>query len=143
MDYVSSTLNKNIKKSIKDIYDFDVNNVPLEHPDNEKFGDYSTSVSLIISKKLKKIPLDIAKEISKDLNHRDIYFENNYGKYPLFSSIEAVSPGFINFKFSDLFLKNQISEVLDKGDTFGSNIRGEGKIIIIEFSAPIRTNLFT
>ena len=136
MDYVSSTLNENIKKSIKNIYDLDVDSVPLEHPENEKFGDYSTSVSLVISKKLKKIPLDIAKEISKDLNHKDIYFEDNYGKYPLFSSIEAVSPGFINFKFSDLFLKNQITEVLDKGDSFGSNISGEGKIIIIEFSAP-------
>ena len=78
MDYVSSTLNENIKKSVKDLYDLDIDSVPLEHPENEKFGDYSTSISLVISKKLKKIPLEIAGEITEDLNHRDIYFENSY-----------------------------------------------------------------
>lgn len=136
MDYVSSTLIENIKRSIKNIYDMDVDSIPLEHPDNEKFGDYSTSISLIIAKKLKKIPLDIAEEIVRDLNDQEILFENSFGRYPLFSSITAVAPGFINFKFSDLFLKNQLSEVLTKGDSFGSNKKGEGKMIVIEFSAP-------
>ena len=136
MDYVTFTLIEKIKISIKNIYDMDIDSVPLEHPDNEKFGDYSTSISLVIAKKLKKIPMSIAEEIARDLNHQEILFESSFGQYPLFSSIEAVSPGFINFKFSDLFLKNQLSDVLTKGDSFGSSKKGEGKMVVIEFSAP-------
>lgn len=136
MDDVVFILKENIKKSIKNVYDFDVEEIPLEHPENEKFGDYSTSISLSLSKDLKKIPLDIAQNIANDLNEQEIMFDCGYKHYPVLSSVEAVSPGFINFTLSDLFLKNQLADVLEKEDSFGSSKRGMGRMIVVEFSAP-------
>lgn len=136
MTELASLLKENIKKAVKNVYDVDLEDVLLEHPDNESFGDYSTSVALSLSKKLNKIPLKIAEELSHELNSFKISFDSGYDHYPVLESIEILPPGFINFRLSHLWLKFQLFEVLNKGDFYGSNKKGKGKIIIVEFSAP-------
>lgn len=136
MEDLSLILKENIKKSVKSIYDIYIDNVDIEHPDYESFGDFSTNISLVIAKKLKKIPLEIAQDLAQELSGYDISFDSGHGFYPILSSIEAVAPGFINFKLSDFYLKNLLSLVLDKSDSYGSSKEGEGRIILIEFSQP-------
>ncbi len=129
-------LKENIKKSIKSVYDLEIDDIFVEHPEDEKHGDLATNVAFLLAKKFFKSPLEIAENLAHEINGYDICFECDYANYPIFSSIEAVSPGFINFRFSDYFLKNQLSEVLKKSDNYGSNKKGQGRVIIVEYSAP-------
>ena len=129
-------LRENIRESIKNIYNLDFEEISIERPENEKYGDLATNVAFLLAKKLFKSPGEIAMDLAHELKSYNISFECDSSNYPVFSDIEAVSTGFINFRFSDYFLKNQLSEVLKKGDSYGSGKSGEGKVIIVEYSAP-------
>jgi arginyl-tRNA synthetase len=129
-------LKENIKKSIKSVYDLEFDDIFVERPEDEKHGDLATNVAFLLAKKIFKPPLEIAENLSHEISGYDICFECDGANYPVFSSIEVVSPGFINFRFSDYFLKNQLSEVLKKNDNYGSNKKGQGRVIIVEYSAP-------
>jgi len=136
MEDIASILKENIKKSVKSIYDIDVDDMPLEHPENEKFGDYSTSIALSLTKDLKRIPLEIAQELTYEIQSHKLSFNSGYDTYPILDKVEAVSPGFINFKISEHWLKDQLSDVLKKRGSYGSSKKGQGKMVIIEFSQP-------
>ncbi len=129
-------LKENIKDAVKSAYSIDADNVLLEHPENEKFGDWSTNIGLVLSKKIVKNPIEISQNIVHEIKNNELNFELDGDKYPIFSSIEVEKPGFINFTLSDYWLKYEISRILDKKDRYGSSNIGEGKIIIVEYSAP-------
>jgi len=62
------------------------------------FGDYTTNLSLKLSKKINKNPMDIASEIKN-------YLEKNYNKE--FDDITITKPGFVNiFLSKELLIKN-------------------------------------
>jgi arginyl-tRNA synthetase len=136
MEDISTLLKLNIKKAVQSIYEIEIDDIPLEHPDNADFGDYSTSISLSLAGRLKRIPLEVAEELVFEIKSHNMSFESENNYHPIISSIEAVSPGFINFKLSESWLKDQMLEILKKGDSYGSNKKGEGKIVLIEFSQP-------
>ncbi len=58
----------------------------IEYPKKEEFGDYSTNVAMVLSKKLKRKPVEIAKQFIK-FAQKDCNFEK----------IEVAGAGFINF----------------------------------------------
>lgn len=84
-------------------------------------GDYASNVALKLAKTLKKQPLNIAKEIVKDLNNEN------------FTKIEIKAPGFINFFVKKDYLLNNINNVLTLKEKYGSNNIGKGKKVNIEF----------
>lgn len=136
MEELSLLLKENIQKAVKSIYEIDLDVVPLEHPENSDFGDYSTSIALSLAGRFRRIPMEVAEELALEIQSYGMSFESGHGSYPLLSSIEAIAPGFINFRLTDYWLKDQMLNILKKGNDFGSNKRGQGKIILIEFSQP-------
>ncbi len=58
----------------------------IEYPKKEEFGDYSTNIAMVLSKKLKRKPVEIAKQFIK-FAQKDCNFEK----------IEVAGAGFINF----------------------------------------------
>ncbi len=62
--------------------------VEIEIPKDEKLGDISTPVAMMLSKELKRPPQQIAKEIIEGID-----------KNEQFEKIEVSGPGFINFTF--------------------------------------------
>lgn len=133
---VSELIKENIKRAVKSLYNIDAEDVNVEHPENESFGDFASSISLSISKDLRRIPIEIAEELSRELLSYKLDFESDSSYYPIFFSIEAVQPGFINFKMSQEWLKQQLTNVLTSNSSFGSNNIGSGKTIIVEYSQP-------
>jgi len=125
-----------IKKAVESVYSIKIEDVLLEHPENEKFGDYSTNISLVLTKDLRKSPFEIAQDIIHEIENYDIDFESDGSHYPIFSKIEAVQPGFINFTLSEYWLKQELLDVLKKGERYGSSSVGEGKVILVEYSQP-------
>lgn len=108
--------------------------VAVDHPAEEKFGDYSTNVAMILMKEMgatAKNPLDLAKKISEKINEliktkKNIYLEK----------AEAVAPGFVNIFLTKKFFTESIVEVLEKGSDFGKNTKLWNKKIIIEYTDP-------
>ncbi len=108
----------------KVLQDFNLELNPLvESPKNESFGDYTTNVALIAAKVKKENPNRFALEIVELLKNENL---------DEIERIEAVG-GFINFHLSQDFLRNQISEIIDKGPEFGSLDLGKGKKAKVEF----------
>ncbi|MCL5411488.1 MAG: hypothetical protein M1150_01990, partial [Patescibacteria group bacterium] len=96
-------------------------NLPTEEPllgisSEERFGDYSSTIALRLSKVIKQPAMVIAKEI-----------ESNFPKKIYLDRIEVASPGFINFYLSAQFWQKELREILEKGDNFGSSQLGKDK----------------
>lgn len=82
------TITDTIALAIHDIYQFDVT-PELTRPDAE-FGDFSTNISLKLSRELGKKPRDIAENIAKKLQESEH-----------FTSVSVAGPGFINMTIAD------------------------------------------
>ena len=99
----------------------------LEHPDIMSHGDYATNVALVLSKQLKKAPVQIAKELVEILNKN---------KNEKIKKIEVASPGFINFYLADSYFAERIEEILKKKEKFGENNILNGQRTIIDYTDP-------
>ena len=83
----------------------------VETPKDPKMGDYSTSVAMRLAKVLHKSPMEIAAPIVEELKKT----------LPEARSIEAVKPGFINFRIAEASLSDCINKVIEAGDQYGHN----------------------
>lgn len=92
-------------------------------PKQESHGDFSTNVAMLLTKKLKKNPRDIAAEIIENLNDESNYLEK----------IEIAGPGFVNFYFNTSYTANIIKSILEAGDNFGRSNKYENKKANVEF----------
>jgi arginyl-tRNA synthetase len=92
-----------------------------------QFGDYSTNTALILAKKLKVNPKDVANKIIEQIKKED--------KKQYFSAIEEKG-GFINFTFSEEFLLKNLSKIIEQRELFGSSLLGGGKKILVEYFQP-------
>ena len=95
--------------------------VIIDVPKSDKNGDYSCNIALTLSRDLKKPPMEIAKEITDNINSNII------------DRIEVVNPGFINIFVNKQFLLSQINKIITNGKNFGSNNTGNMKKINVEY----------
>lgn len=92
-------------------------------PNQKSHGDYSINAAMILSKKLKKNPRDVAAEIISNID-----FDNS-----IIEKIEIAGPGFINFYFTQKYIPSIIKEVIAKGEKFGRSQKYSGKKALVEF----------
>jgi len=107
-----------IRKVIKTKVDFVV-----EVPQEKTHGDYATNVALILAKKKKTNPTEIANELVLKFKIKNLKF---------LDKVEVVN-GFINFFLKPDFLQKQIKEILNKKEKFGEVNIGKNKKIQVEF----------
>ena len=118
IDY-KKELKNDIKIALEKIgesVDFDV-----EEPKNDKFGDLSSNVVLVLVKKLKSDPKEIAEKIIAKLP------DSKYFNKPEFAA------GFLNFKFNKSTVEKSVKEILDQSESYGKSEKGHSKKINIEF----------
>ena len=89
---------------------------------NPEFGDFSSSVPLILGKIHKKNPIDIAKQIKSEM----------VSSGEIIKKITITDPGFINFKISKEYYYNILKDILSTND-FGKNNSGQNKSANVEF----------
>jgi len=125
--------NMDIKNKIEDLIkntlkylDIKIDNVFLEHPADLGMGDYSTNIAMIITKKNKVDPKELAEKIV-----------NTLSRFDLDSRIEKIEAknGFINFYLSRDFFIDSVKEILENKN-FGQNSIFEGKKIMVEYTDP-------
>jgi arginyl-tRNA synthetase len=97
-------------------------NIEIEIPKEETFGDLSTPVAMNLAKPLKKPPRKIAEDIIASIEGKDI-----------FEKIEIAGPGFINFTFKKTFLCDELKQLIRQEENFLKEDVGKGKRVQIEF----------
>ena len=113
-----------IRNALKNL-EIEVKNISLEHPADLEMGDFSTNVAMVLAKKNKTDPRDLAEKIVTILRQaQDDSLER----------IEAKN-GFINFYLSKEFFINSIREILENKN-FGRNNIFEGKKVMVEYTQP-------
>ena len=98
------------------------NDIKIAKCKNPEFGDFSSSIPLILAKIHKRSPIDIAHQIRDEM-----ILSNN-----IIEKITATDPGFINFKISKKYYYSVLEEILNKND-FGKSSSGENKSANVEF----------
>ena len=104
-----------------DYYDTDLQ-ISISTPKNKEFGDLSSNVALLLSKRLKKNPLEIAGDIKNKLDGSD-----------LFKDINIAGPGFLNFNLNPDSITNELVEIINLNDEYGKNNTLKGQKVLVDF----------
>ncbi|MFP8489806.1 arginine--tRNA ligase [Gracilimonas sp. Q87] len=120
-----------MKKYLADIISnslkqFDLEEQPeirIEAPNQPEHGDASSNVAMMLAKPLRNNPRAIAQQIVDGLEYDT----------DKISAVEIAGPGFINFRYSDDYLFDELSEILTEGESFGQSDTNEGKKVLVEF----------
>lgn len=123
-----------MKQEIKDLilnitktngFEVEEDKVKIEIPKEEHYGDLSTNLAFLLSKKLNKKPIEIANQL------KGIFEKENY-----FSKVEVAGAGFLNFFISDVYYHDILKKAVKEKDEYGkAKIKDRGKINIEFVSA--------
>ncbi len=115
---------KEIGKSIPDIESIK-DKIKVEIPKEEKFGDLSINAAFLLTKYLRKKPLEIAYQIKEILE-----------KLPEFQKVEVAGAGFINLFLSTDYYEQIIKQILVEKDSYGAaKDKNKGRINVEFVSA--------
>lgn len=101
---------------------FDAPAVEVGRTKEPKYGDYSVSVAMQSARLARMAPLAIAQAIVAHMP-----------AHPAVGNVEAVSPGFINFRLSDSWLAQQVAAIEAAQGHYGDVNLGQGKTCQVEF----------
>ncbi len=127
---IREKIEKLIEKSIKELQKkkifpvFALPDIKIDHPEDRRYGDYSTNVSMAFSKQINKNSLEIAENLKSEILNL---------KSRLFDRVEIAKPGFINFFLKKEYLQKEVKRILEEGEKFGQLKIGKNKKIQVEF----------
>ena len=87
--------------------------------------EYQCNGALAAAKEYKKAPFIIAEEVAARLSD-----------HSMFSMVEAVKPGFLNFRLSEAYLAGYLEEMRNDTEYFGLERTKEPKRIMIDYGGP-------
>ena len=122
--------------AVKSAYDVDVEEVVVEHPNLESWGDYATNIGLMLAKTLKQSPLEIAKTLSYELSASPICHTFDGKVVKVFEKIYHAPPGFVNFILSNEWLYLTLHTIQKEAKNYGTCAFGDKKRVLIEYSNP-------
>lgn len=120
-DYLRSIITSALNQfdlSVEDIPD-----VQIEKPNQPEHGDSASNIALNLASVLNKNPRSIAEQIVQKLE----YDPNKI------QAVEIAGPGFINFRYAENYLHDELQNVLNQDQHFGQTQTLSGKRILIEF----------
>jgi arginyl-tRNA synthetase len=95
----------------------------FDTPKIEDHGDLSSNAAMLLSKKLKKNPREIAQQILSNL-----LFDKN-----IILKAEIAGPGFINFFFAPEYVAEITKKIISESIDFGKSSKYNGKKANVEF----------
>lgn len=91
-----------------------------------QFGDYSSNVALVLAKKLKQKPKEVAAKIIEQI----VLIDKN-------KKVEVEEKGgFINFKLAQQVFLENLKNILDQGERYGKSEVGRDEKILVEYFQP-------
>jgi arginyl-tRNA synthetase len=98
--------------------------IKLERPPRAELGDYSTNAALLLARRLKSSPREVAARLGEALTSRlgDALLQT-----------EVAGPGFLNLFVSDEWLIDGLRRILAAGPTYGSAEQASETPVNVEF----------
>jgi len=127
-------LSQKIGKIVKNFYGVQLS-AEIENPKDRSFGDYSSNVAMRLARMKQKSAKDLADEIIGEIK-KDKKIIN------CFSGVNQIN-GFINFKFSEQFLKDEIKKIISQKSDYGNLKLGKKQKIQVEFGSANPTGPLT
>lgn len=101
---------------------FPIPAVEIRPPKKAEQGDYACTVAMQVAKAAGLNPFEIAEKIVRHLPVAEFV-----------GSVEAIRPGFINFRLSEAWLREQVEAIIAEGDALYTLDLGTGKRAQVEF----------
>ncbi|MBD3373905.1 arginine--tRNA ligase [candidate division KSB1 bacterium] len=105
--------------------DFALDDLVLEKPKQEEFGDFAITIAMNLAKIARKAPRQIAQDIVNELE-----LDPN-----VISKVEIAGPGFINFFLANPALQNIVETILQEGQDWGKGDEKSGNVLFEFVSA--------
>jgi arginyl-tRNA synthetase len=97
--------------------------IQIETPRDPSHGDAATNTAMMLAKPLRNNPRMIAEKLVSALE---------YDKKKV-SDVEIAGPGFINFRYSPLYLFDELAALLSADAAFGRTSDNYGRKVLVEF----------
>jgi len=97
--------------------------IVVERPREASHGDLSTPVAMSLAKRLKQNPLAIAEKLAGAVQLPP----------DVLSGVEAVRPGFVNFRLALPVLQQTVHTTIAEDDGYGRSQEGAGRTIQVEY----------
>jgi arginyl-tRNA synthetase len=97
--------------------------VTVERPRDAGHGDMATPVAMSLAKKLRRNPFEIAEAIARVVEVPP----------DVVAGVEAVRPGFLNFRLAAPVLQRTVREVLAQDERYGASRAGAGRRVQVEY----------
>ncbi len=97
--------------------------IQIEKPRDPSHGDAATNVAMQLAKPLRSNPRKIAEQLVDELDLDPARIK----------STEIAGPGFINFRFAEDYIYNELAQIIEKGDEFGKSDGNAGIKALVEF----------
>lgn len=128
---IKDQLIQSLKSIIKDLGgDFEP---AVDPPAIMKHGDFTTNAAMVLAKKLKRNPVEIAEELKKNFPFSNFHFPFRDKNVSIIEKIEIIKPGFINFWLSKEYLLSELDKVI-KDDNLNSKFKNSK--FMVEFAHP-------
>ena len=95
----------------------------LEVPRQAEHGNFACNAAMLLAKRLKKAPREIASQLIDQLGDGG----------GLVSRSEVAGPGFVNFWLAEDHWQEVLHDILDAGERFGASDVGAGRKVQVEF----------
>ncbi len=119
-------IKKEIGKAAKNLFGKEVDfSVAAE----DRFGDYASNAAMVLAKEFGINPRETAEKIKKGMEKSEAITEK-------ISKIEIAGPGFLNFYVKDAVFAENIKNILERREKYGSNDSRSGEKIMVEFTDP-------
>ena len=118
---ITDAVNRAVAKGVLSVQDLP--EVEIEIPKNEKHGDFSANIAMIMASAQKRAPRKIAEQI---IDHID-----NSGN--ILAKTEIAGPGFINFFVDRHAWHGVLRRIHEQKDLYGASDIGKGEKIQVEF----------
>lgn len=118
-------LQNSIRKALSqfDLEDARIPEIKIETPRDPSHGDAATNIAMMLAKPLRNNPRKIAEQLVQnlDLDPKKV------------TSVEIAGPGFINFRYAENYLYNELENLLKLGDDYGKSDDNQGIKSLVEF----------
>ncbi len=98
--------------------------IHLMRPPSDAMGDYASNIALVLADRLKRKPVDIARDIAASVEDREGILEADVG---------IAGKGFLNFKIKMDRWFDLVPGLRDQGESFFMETGGTGRKILVEF----------
>ena len=97
--------------------------VQVESSADLRFGDYQSNAAMVLAKRLRMNPRELAAKVIEVLDLGDL------------ATTDIAGPGFINFRIKKETWSNRVGDLLDD-DRLGVPLACPAQTIVVDFSAP-------